>query len=59
MAQAIVEVIHPEVRRVLFRKLNAAANHYQLSDILIKKEWYQPYLTPARQISQDMEMPKM
>ncbi|AIF50354.1 spore coat protein [Pelosinus sp. UFO1] len=57
LAQAIVEVAHPEVRKVLRRKLNNAIDqHYQLSDILTRKEWYQPYLAPGQQISQDIQM---
>jgi len=57
LAHAVVEVAHPEVRKVLLRKLNDAIDqHYQLLDILTRKEWYQPYLAPGQQIIQDMQM---
>ncbi len=57
LASAITETTNHEVRSLLQQKLNAAIDeHYKLADIVVKKGWYQPHLTPQRQISQDMRM---
>ncbi len=57
LAEAVTEVSHVELRRLLFKKLNAAVdNHYQLSDLVIKKEWYKPYLASEQQITSDLQM---
>lgn len=57
LAEAVTAVSHAELRQLLFKKLNAAVDHhYQLSDLVMKKEWYKPYLAPEQQIAMDLQV---
>lgn len=57
LGQAITEITSPELRQVLATQLTTAVNnHYQLSDMLVRKEWYKPYLSPQQQVSGDLKM---
>jgi similar to spore coat protein len=56
LAEAVTEVGHAELRQLLFKRLNAAVDHhYQLADLVMKKEWYKPYLVPE-QIAPDVQL---
>lgn len=57
LGQAITEIVNTELRQILAAQLTAAVNnHYQLSDMLVRKEWYKPYLSPQQQMSGDLKM---
>ncbi|MGJ7921127.1 spore coat protein [Neobacillus sp. LXY-4] len=41
---AITETASPELRRVLYKQMEAAMDlHAEISDLMIKKEWLHPY----------------
>ena len=56
LAAAVTEIDNKELRRLLAKKLNVAVDqHYQLADILMKKDWYKPYLAPQRQVARELQ----
>lgn len=57
LGQAVSEVVNPELRQILVNQLLLAVDqHYRLSDLVTKKDWYQPFLAPRQQISQDLRL---
>jgi similar to spore coat protein len=57
LAMMVTEIANPEVRMVLAKQLTSAVSmHQRLSDLLVHKEWYQPYNTPQQQLTQDIHI---
>lgn len=57
LGQAVSEITTPQLRQVMLKKLNSAVDfHYQLSDLAVSKQWYQPQLAPIQQLQQDFQL---
>ncbi|MDP4087726.1 MAG: spore coat protein [Bacillota bacterium] len=57
LSTAAVETVNPELRSLLRCQLdNAVKEHFQLSDILIKKGWYPAFDTPQDQLKKEEQM---
>lgn len=55
LGQAVSEITDLELRQILASQLvNAINQHYKLSDLVTNKDWYQPFLSPTQQLSQDV-----
>lgn len=56
VARAATESTNPQVREIVSRQLNACVNmHYQLSDLMIRKDWYPAYDSPGHQLQSQMK----
>ncbi|MBD7910498.1 MULTISPECIES: spore coat protein [Clostridium] len=56
---AVAEATNPELREMLKSQLDkAVSEHFELSDILINKNWYPAYDGPAEQLKKDYEKAK-
>ncbi len=54
LAKAAMETVTPELRQLLSSQLTDALNlHYELSDILIKNQWYPVRNDPNQQLQKD------
>lgn len=57
LARAVTEITNPELKQLIgSQMLSAVIQHHQLSDLIIGKQWYKPFLTPQEQVSQDLQM---
>jgi len=54
LAKAAMETVTPELRQLLSTQLTDALNlHFELSDILIKNQWYPAKDDPNQQLQKD------
>jgi similar to spore coat protein len=57
LGKAVTETTNPKLKGlILSNLLTAVEQHHQLSDLALGKEWYEPYLSPQQQISNDLSM---
>jgi spore coat protein CotF len=57
LAKAVTEVENPELKQVLADHLmTAIQQHHKLADLVVDKNWLQPFLEPADQVATDMQM---
>jgi similar to spore coat protein len=57
LAQAITETADHQLRQLFVNQLlTSVQQHHQLSDLLIGKDWYQPFLAPQDQLSEDLRL---
>ena len=55
LTMAIAESTNPQLRQMLTTQWNSCVtNHHKLSDIALKKDWYQAYATPYQQVQTDL-----
>jgi similar to spore coat protein len=56
LAAAATEAVNPQLRDMLRKQLDkAVAEHFELSDILINKGWYQANDEPMQQIKNEYD----
>ncbi|MDS0527369.1 spore coat protein [Clostridium sp. SHJSY1] len=59
LTSAAAEATNPELREILKNQLDNAVNeHFELTDILISKEWYSVYDDPTEQLRKEYEEAK-
>ncbi|SHJ22509.1 Spore coat protein CotF [Clostridium amylolyticum] len=55
LTKAITESTNPQLRLTLTNQLNSAINsHFRLSDMAIKKGWYEAHTCPTELINKDL-----
>lgn len=56
LAKALTETANPGLRQLLTNQLiTSVQQHHQLSDLLISKDWYKPFLVPEEQLAEDLQ----
>jgi similar to spore coat protein len=56
LTMALAESTNPQLRQMLSTQLNGCVlNHHKLSDIALRKDWYQAYATPTQQVLTDVQ----
>lgn len=56
VVRAAAESTNPQIRQLLSRQItNCLQNHYQLSDLAIRKNWYPAYQDPQQQMQMGMK----
>lgn len=56
LSTAAAEAVNPELRNMLREQLNKAVDeHFELSDIVIDKGWYQAQAQPIEQLRNEYE----
>jgi similar to spore coat protein len=59
LCAAAAEAVNPELRNMLRSQLDAAVReHFELSDILIRKGWYPAFDSPQQQLTKEEETSK-
>lgn len=59
LSKAATEAVNPQLRQILNSQLSTSINeHYQLSDILISKNWYPAYADPNQQVKDEYNQAK-
>lgn len=59
LTAAVAETTNPELREILKTQLDkAVGEHFELTDMLINKDWYPAYEDPAEQLKRDYEQAK-
>jgi similar to spore coat protein len=57
LGKTVTEITNPELKALMISHLmTAIKQHHQLSDLLIERDWYKPFLNPIQQVSDDMLM---
>jgi spore coat protein CotF len=57
LAQALTETANHQLRQLFANHLlTSIQQHHQLSDLVMDKDWYQPYLAPHEQIAEDFRL---
>ena len=56
LAQALTETANPQLRQLFATQLiNSVQQHHQLSDLVMAKDWYKPFLSPQNQGGEDLQ----
>lgn len=57
LAKALTETANPQLRQLLTNQLiTSVQQHHQLSDLVIAKDWYKPFLVPQEQLGEELRM---
>lgn len=57
LAQALTETANHQLRQLLANHLlTSIQQHHQLSDLVMDKDWYQPFLAPYEQMGEDFRL---
>lgn len=55
LTMALAESTNPQLRQMISTQLNSCViNHHKLSDIALRKDWYQAYASPTQQLQVDV-----
>jgi similar to spore coat protein len=57
LGKTVTEITNPQLKALMVNHLLTAINqHHQLSDLLIERDWYKPFLNPMQQVSDEILM---
>lgn len=57
LAKALTETTNPQLRQLLANQLIASVQqHHQLSDLVMAKDWYKPFLAPQEQLGEEVRI---
>jgi similar to spore coat protein len=55
LSKCAMESTNPQLRNILTKQLNSCmTDHFKLSDMAIKKQWYDAYASPEDQIEKSL-----
>lgn len=59
LSAAVAEAVNPELRKILKQQLDkAVTEHFELSDIVINKDWYPAQEQPMKQLQEEYQNSK-
>ena len=57
LAKALTETANPQLRQLFADQLvTSVQKHHQLSDLVMAKDWYKPFLAPEQQLGEEVRM---